>query len=123
VFDIGFGELVLIFIVGLIVLGPEKLPHVIYSVIKCTQTMKRMIESTKNELYQEIKLKELQKDLKKAEVMGMENLTSDLQSSVECLKKAALDVQQPYSTVYKNKKGTQSPLNTDSKKTDILFHK
>ncbi|EGQ9935398.1 twin-arginine translocase subunit TatB, partial [Vibrio vulnificus] len=33
-FDIGFWELVLIFVVGLVVLGPERLPHAIRSVAR-----------------------------------------------------------------------------------------
>ena len=95
-FDIGFWELVLISVVGLVVLGPEKLPHAIRSVMKFTGAIRSMATSVKDELSQDMKLQELREDLKKAEQMGMKDLSPELQSSVDELKQSALEVQQPY---------------------------
>jgi sec-independent protein translocase protein TatB len=96
VFDIGFWELVLISIVALVVLGPTRLPHAIRTVSKFISTAKVMAHSVKEELHQELKIHELQENLRKAEQMGMQDLPADLQSSVETLKQAAQDVQRPY---------------------------
>jgi sec-independent protein translocase protein TatB len=96
VFDIGFWELVLISVVGLVVLGPERLPHAIRSVTKFIGAAKSMANSVKDELTHELKIQELQDNLKKAEQMGMEDLSPELKSSVEELKQAAQDVQRPF---------------------------
>ncbi|TVO33887.1 Sec-independent protein translocase protein TatB [Vibrio algivorus] len=95
-FDIGFWELVLISVVALVVLGPERLPVAIRSVSKFVRTAKTMANNVKDELSQELKIQELQDNLRKAENMGMKDLSPELQSSIEELKKAAQDVQRPY---------------------------
>jgi len=96
VFDIGFWELVLISVVALVVLGPERLPHAIRSVTKFIGAAKSMANSVKDELAHELKVQELQENLRKAEQMGMKNLSPELQESVDKLKQAAQDVQRPY---------------------------
>ncbi|MBD0787862.1 Sec-independent protein translocase subunit TatB [Vibrio sp. Y2-5] len=95
-FDIGFWELVLISVVALVVLGPERLPHAIRSVTKFIGAAKSMANSVKDELAHELKVQELQDNLRKAEQMGMKNLSPELQESVDKLKQAAQDVQRPY---------------------------
>ncbi|MFD2179200.1 Sec-independent protein translocase protein TatB [Veronia pacifica] len=95
-FDIGFWELVLISVVGLVVLGPERLPVAIRNVARMVGTVRRMAGSVKDELEQELKIKELQDNLKKAENMGMQNIAPELQKSVDELKQAAEDVKRPY---------------------------
>ncbi|SDH54946.1 sec-independent protein translocase protein TatB [Vibrio xiamenensis] len=95
-FDIGFWELVLISVVGLVVLGPERLPHAIRSVSKFIGAAKSMANNVKDEISHELKIQELQENLRKAEKMGMDNLDPELKSSVDELKKAAQDVQRPY---------------------------
>ncbi len=95
-FDIGFWELVLISVVGLVVLGPERLPHAIRSVSKFLSTAKSMANNVKDELSHELKMQELQDNLRKAEKMGMEDLSPDLKSSMDELKRAAEDVTRPY---------------------------
>ena len=95
-FDIGFWELVLISVVGLVVLGPERLPHAIRSVSRFIGAAKSMANSVKDELSHELKVQELQENLRKAEQMGMKDLSPELKSSVEELKQAAQSVNRPY---------------------------
>jgi sec-independent protein translocase protein TatB len=96
VFDIGFWELILISVVGLVVLGPERLPVAIRSVSRWVGAARNMANSVKDEISQELKIQELQENLKKAEQMGMQDLSPDLRNSVDELKKAAAEVQRPY---------------------------
>lgn len=112
-FDIGFWELVLISVVGLVVLGPERLPHAIRSVSKFVGAAKSMANSVKDELSHELKVQELQENLRKAEQMGMEDLSPELKSSVEQLKQAAQDVQRPYAS--KSDSATNSTEIVDEK--------
>jgi sec-independent protein translocase protein TatB len=107
VFAIGFWELVLISVVALVVLGPERLPHAIRSVAKFVSTAKNMANSVKDELAHELKIQELQENLRKAEQMGMENLSPELKSSVDQLKQAAQDVQRPYANSSSSEKKTE----------------
>ncbi|MEI8593959.1 Sec-independent protein translocase protein TatB [Photobacterium sp. Hal280] len=95
-FDIGFWELILIAIVGLVVLGPERLPVAIRSVSRWINAARNMASAVKTELSQELKIHELQQDLKKAEQAGMKDLSPELQRSVDELKEAAASVQRPY---------------------------
>lgn len=58
-FDIGFWEIVLISVIGLIVLGPERLPIAIRSIMRWITMAKGMANSVKTEISQELKLHEL----------------------------------------------------------------
>lgn len=109
-FDIGFWELVLISVVGLVVLGPERLPHAIRSVSRFIGAAKSMANSVKDELSHELKVQELQENLRKAEQMGMDDLSPELKSSVEELKKAAQSVNRPYA---KNTDLEAEPVKTE----------
>lgn len=93
---IGLMELLLVGIIGLIVLGPERLPVAVRSVAGWIRTIKRMANSVKDELEQELKIEQLHADLKKAESKGLANLSPDLQESIDKLKEAAQSVNRPY---------------------------
>ncbi|MCL1068864.1 Sec-independent protein translocase protein TatB [Shewanella olleyana] len=93
---IGFMELLLIGILGLVVLGPERLPGAVRSISGWIRSLKRMANSVKDELEQELKIEELHADLKKAESKGLSNLSPELQESIDQLKDAAQSVNRPY---------------------------
>lgn len=95
-FDIGFWELVVIGVVALVVLGPERLPVAIRTAAHWIKLIRSTANSVKSELEQELKLQELHNDLKKAESLQMSNLSPDLQESIEQLKAAAQSVNRPY---------------------------
>ena len=95
-FDIGFWELVVIAVVALVVLGPERLPSGIRTTTHWIRLIRSTANSVKAELEQELKLQELHNDLKKAERLQMNNLSPELQESIEQLKAAAQSVNRPY---------------------------
>lgn len=92
-FDIGFSELVLIFIVGLVVLGPQRLPIAIKTVMGWIRTIRGLAASVQNELAQELKLQELQESIKKAEKLNLTTLSPELSKTVEELKQSAQKMQ------------------------------
>lgn len=96
-FDIGFFELVLIGVVALVVLGPEKLPGAIRSTLKTVRSIKGMANGFRQEVEQQFKIQELHENLKKAEEQNMQNLSPKLQETVDELRDAAKSVQKPYS--------------------------
>ncbi|MDA0153993.1 Sec-independent protein translocase protein TatB [Vibrio sp. Makdt] len=119
-FDIGFWELVLISVVGLVVLGPERLPVAIRSVSKFVGSAKSMANSVKDELSHELKVQELQENLRKAEQMGMEDLSPDLKASVDELKQAAAEVQRPYAKPESDKPSETKPSVTETVESETI---
>ncbi len=78
-FDIGFSELFLIAVVGLIVIGPERLPKVARTLGHLFGRMQRYVAEVKSDINREMELDELRK----------------LQSSMQ---EAARDIEQGVST-------------------------
>ncbi|WP_158972449.1 Sec-independent protein translocase protein TatB [Paraglaciecola sp. L3A3] len=96
-FDIGFFELLIIAGLALVVLGPERLPGAVRSTMKTIRNIKGMANGFKQEVEQQFKIHELHENLKKAEQQNLENLSPELQESVDELRNAAKSVQKPYS--------------------------
>jgi sec-independent protein translocase protein TatB len=92
----GAWELVIVFIVGLIVLGPERLPVAIRTVSRWIKAAKQFGQSVQSEIIQELRVHELHNNLKEAEEKGMKNLSPDLQSSLDELNQAAQSVTHSY---------------------------
>ena len=88
-FDIGFSELVLLMVVGLVVLGPKRLPVAIRTVLSWVKTIRGLAANVQNELKQELKLQELQDSIKKAESLNLQALSPELSKTVEELKAQA----------------------------------
>ncbi|SNY69804.1 Sec-independent protein translocase protein TatB [Pantoea sp. GL120224-02] len=88
-FDIGFSELVLVFVIGLIVLGPQRLPVAVKTVVGWIRAIRSLAANVQNELAQELKLQELQDSLKKVEEAGRGSLSPELKESMEELRKTA----------------------------------
>ncbi|MFT6897300.1 MAG: sec-independent protein translocase protein TatB [Paraglaciecola sp.] len=95
-FDIGFLELLVISVVALLVLGPERLPGAIRATMKSVRSIKSMASGFRQEIEQQFKTHELHENLKKAEQLGLKNLSPELQQSVDDLQEAAKSVQKPY---------------------------
>lgn len=62
-FQIGFLEILLIFILGLLVIGPKRLPEVIKILIKFYKKIEAKLSGIKNDIEQDIGASELQKDV------------------------------------------------------------
>lgn len=96
-FDIGFGELLLVFVIGLIVLGPQRLPVAVKTVAGWVRALRSLATTVQNELAQELKLQEFQDSLKKVEKASMDNLTPELKASMDELREAAESMKRSYS--------------------------
>lgn len=62
-FDIGFSELILVFIVGLLILGPERLPHAAKTAGLWVRKIRRSINSVQREINAQLDQEELQRKL------------------------------------------------------------
>lgn len=82
-FDIGFQELMLIFVVGLLVLGPERLPVAIRTVSRMMGRLRASYNSIRAEIEQEIGVEDIKRDLHNKEVMkNLQDAEHELQSTV-----------------------------------------
>ena len=98
-FDIGFWELMLIGVMGLVVLGPERLPVAMRTVKGWITGVRKFSDSVKSELSEELRIHELHANLKKAEQGDMTNLSPEVADSVKSLKEAAAMVNEPFKKI------------------------
>lgn len=96
-FDIGFSELLLVFVIGLIVLGPQRLPIAVKTVAGWVRALRSLATTVQNELTQELKLQEFQDSLKKVEKASLDTLTPELKASMDELRQAAESMKRSYS--------------------------
>ncbi|TEW56628.1 Sec-independent protein translocase subunit TatB [Psychromonas sp. RZ22] len=95
-FDIGFWEIMLISVIGLVVLGPQRLPIAIRSVVKWINAAKSMINSVKSEISQELELHEMNENMIKASKKGVDALDPGLQASIDEMKNSVNELTRPY---------------------------
>ena len=62
-FDIGFSELFLLIVIGLVVVGPDRLPGVLRSVGRTVGQARRYFTNMQNQIEREIRLEELNKKI------------------------------------------------------------
>jgi sec-independent protein translocase protein TatB len=85
VFDVGFSELVVIGLVALIVIGPERLPRVARTIGHLMGRLQRYVADVKADINREIELDELRKmrDSMQQAASGFESSVREEASKVE----------------------------------------
>lgn len=79
-FDIGFTELVLLGVIGLLVIGPQKLPHTIRMIVAWTGRIKRTVNDLKVELEHEVDAQEIRQRIEdEIEKTGVKEIAAELQ--------------------------------------------
>ena len=71
-FDIGFPELLVILLVGLVVVGPDKLPQLIKSLTKSFRAIRSYLIQIRSQLERSVGMDEIRQDLHNEKIM--ENL-------------------------------------------------
>ncbi|MBB6519846.1 Sec-independent protein translocase protein TatB [Pseudoteredinibacter isoporae] len=83
-FDIGFFELLLIAVVGLVVIGPERLPGTLRKLALYWGRIKRSISDTRQEIEQQIGADDIRRQLHNEEVMQrLERAEAELNKSLD----------------------------------------
>ncbi|WP_019615247.1 Sec-independent protein translocase protein TatB [Psychromonas ossibalaenae] len=117
-FDIGFWEMVFISVIGLVVLGPERLPPAIRSVVRWVNTAKGMANSVKTEISQELKLHEINENMVKASKLGLNDLDPELKDSIDDMKKTAQKITRPYQASNEDLNSLVAEKSVNTVKTD-----
>jgi sec-independent protein translocase protein TatB len=61
-FDIGFSEIIIIAIIAVIFLGPDKLPEAMVKVARFFKDLKRVVNDARSSFEEEVRLKELKEE-------------------------------------------------------------
>lgn len=99
-FDIGFTELLVIFVVALLVVGPERLPGVARKIGLYIGKMRRSFQSIKNEVEQELEIEAVKAQLKENAMLAE---AKELKETME------KTIGTPDSSQSKSKSQSQSP--------------
>ena len=68
-FEIGFPELVVIVFVGLLVVGPEKLPQIIKTLTRSFGTIRSYLREVRSEIEKSVGMDEIRQDLHNEKIM------------------------------------------------------
>ena len=68
-FEIGFPELLVIAFVGLLVVGPEKLPQIIKASTRSFGAIKSYLNETRSEIEKSVGMDEIRQDLHNEKIM------------------------------------------------------
>lgn len=94
-FDVGFSELVLLAIVALVVLGPEKLPHVARMAGAWVGRIRRTVSSMQAEIEREVAAQEFKSRMEKEmQKYGATDMVQQLQADTRAMESSMRDVQQ-----------------------------
>ena len=86
-FDIGFSELLLIALVALLVMGPERLPETVRSIALWIGRLKQMLANARKDLEQEVGMDDIRHQLHNEKIMR--DLNDSKESVADTLKAAA----------------------------------
>ena len=114
----GFWELLVIAIIALLVLGPERLPGAIRSAIKTVRSVKQFSSQMQAELSENLRVHELHQKLKDAESKNLLNLTEDEQAALDELRAAAKSVNPPATDLAKPTPGVPAKPDSAIKSVD-----
>jgi sec-independent protein translocase protein TatB len=107
-FDIGFTELMVIGVVALIVIGPEKLPRVARTVGHLAGRLQRYVADVKADINREIELDELRKMRD-----SMQQAASNFETSVQSeLNKTEAELSKSVESVVEDKAQEKKPEET-----------
>lgn len=82
-FDIGFSELLVIAVITLIVMGPERLPETVRTISLWIGRLKQMISSARRELESEVGMGEVHRQLHNEKILrDLENSKADFENSI-----------------------------------------
>lgn len=84
-FDMGFTEIVLIFVVALVVIGPEQLPGVAITVGKYVGRLKRFVTNVRADVESELKTDEIRKLMaeQQEELSSLKDIVSEANKELD----------------------------------------
>jgi sec-independent protein translocase protein TatB len=106
VFDVAFSELVVIAVVALIVIGPEKLPKVARTLGFLAGRMQRYVSNVKADIEREMQFEDLQKLQQEIK----DNVMAGKAQVVQAAEQIERHIQQEVNTIEQNSTPAQTPM-------------
>jgi sec-independent protein translocase protein TatB len=101
-FDVGFLELLLVFVLALLVIGPERMPEVVRTVLSASRTIKRSLHNARMEVEKHIGADDIRRELHNEEIMrtlnesktAMQHVVTGTNGIIQQTEKQIVDAQQ-----------------------------
>ncbi len=118
-FGMGFSEILIILVIGIIFLGPEKLPEAMVKIAKFFNMFKKTINEAKESIDQELKIEELRKEAMEYK-KRLNETTNSVKHSIymdefEEIKNSTTDISK---SIENNLKDTTDMLNQNTKEKE-----
>ena len=118
-FDIGFTELVLVAVIGLLILGPERMPVAVRTIGLWVGKIKRTVSGVQKEIQDELRVDEIRKKADENR-KAIEDRMAELQAETDIMEAPVVAAQenQPAKKPVKKleKNGSKSCKETDSRR-------
>ena len=108
-FDVGFWELLIIGLVALLVIGPERLPGLARTAGAWLGRAKRFVSDVKTEIDEELRTEELKR------IMKEQNLSNPTHSILEETRQEFRDIQKEVEQVFEERDTGDKKPDTDNK--------
>jgi sec-independent protein translocase protein TatB len=127
-FDIGFSELLIIAVVALIVIGPERLPKVARTVGHLVGRMQRYVNDVKADISREMELDELKKlrssmeETARSFEQSVQKEVRETESALNSMAESARPEEEPAPTPApdgKSSTGSERPADSSSSQLDL----
>lgn len=108
-FDIGFSELLIVFVVSLLILGPERLPHAAKTAGLWIRKIRRTMHSVQREINMQLDQEELQRKLIENNQQIMNETQDAIQNTITPLPENITDTpSEPDNTTKETPKDTEA---------------
>jgi len=108
-FGMGFTEILLIAVVAILFLGPEKLPDAMVSIAKFIKGVKKAVSDAKNSLEEEMKISDL-----KEEALGYKRQLDEASSELQGFKNIGINPMEEISDAISSAADTLSDIDSDT---------
>ncbi len=112
-FDISFFEIIVISMIALIVVGPERLPHVARTLGHLIGRCRQFVYSVKTDIHNEMRMEEL-KEMQHTMQESVHSIENSLQKEINEIKSTVPPTSQ--------EKATDTPASVDSKQPETDGH-
>ncbi|WLQ12193.1 Sec-independent protein translocase protein TatB [Hahella aquimaris] len=122
-FDIGFPELALVAVIGLLVLGPERLPYAARKTGLWVGRIRRMVSQMSSEIDRQLKAEEMRERLRKeGDTLGLEKIQQTVNEALAEAKKYEDMVEKNPATPMSSQSPQTPPSGHDSQPVESHSH-